>query len=475
MDNRTSLSPVDMELTAGVPGPPPQTPRTPGLFPRRDASTVRRNLMSAFDESDQTVQAPGVVTPEPISASTPEVVAEPAEMFNCVAIPKRKWSKFICVWIIVFLLGCVCVSALYMYFPGYLLLCFTKEFLVTGCLGFLCAVLISVVIKLVSSDVDYTEERHVTPQQPRAQRRRSTSPGRRETPARGNYSYSNMNESSNTTVYQIQVKRTFSGDGKDIWSEYATYFENISSLNEWSEDRKRRVFFTMLRGQAETFAYGLSATERNSWDNLKLAMDARFGHKAMKESYVAEAKLRRKKNTESFRDFGQAIQDLYRRAYPDNAEYVQESSMKTFMDNCSEIDDFRLAVKRTRPRTLQEAVTAAMQEECIRVSEDRKSQTNRVQRRPIYNMRWNWRNNDNGRTSPKANNDNIQQVPNQGNANGNRNFQPAKRCFECNSTEHLYKDCPNKPNGRNNGRSGTGNRTDVKTGTGSSNSGRPGQ
>ena len=116
MDNRTSLSPVDMELTAGVPGPPPQTPRTPGLFPRRDASTVRRNLMSAFDESDQTVQAPGVVTPEPISASTPEVVAEPAEMFNCVPIPKRKWSKFISVWIIVFFVGmCVRECALYVF------------------------------------------------------------------------------------------------------------------------------------------------------------------------------------------------------------------------------------------------------------------------------------------------------------------------------------------------------------------------
>ena len=134
MDNRTSLSPVDMELTAGVPGPSPETPRTPGLFPRRDASIVRRNLIGAFDESNQTVQAPGVVTPEPISASTPEVVAEPAEMLNCVAIPKRKWSKFICVWIVVFLFGCVCVSALYMYFPGYLLLCFTKECLLTGCL-----------------------------------------------------------------------------------------------------------------------------------------------------------------------------------------------------------------------------------------------------------------------------------------------------------------------------------------------------
>ena len=66
------------------------------------------------------------------------------------------------------------------------------------------------------------------------------------------------------------------------------------------------------------------------------------------DGYVAEAKLRRKKNTESFRDFGQAIQDLYRRAYPDNAESVQESSMKTFMDNCSEVDDFRLAVKKDK-------------------------------------------------------------------------------------------------------------------------------
>lgn len=32
-------------------------------------------------------------------------------------------------------------------------------------------------------------------------------------------------------------------------------------------------------------------------------MDGRFGHKAMKESYMTEVKLRKKKDTESFRDF----------------------------------------------------------------------------------------------------------------------------------------------------------------------------
>lgn len=37
---------------------------------------------------------------------------------------------------------------------------------------------------------------------------------------------------------------------------------------------------------------------------IKEAMDGRFGHKAMKESYMTEAKLRKKRDTESFRDFG---------------------------------------------------------------------------------------------------------------------------------------------------------------------------
>lgn len=55
-------------------------------------------------------------------------------------------------------------------------------------------------------------------------------------------------------------------------------------------------------------------------------MDGRNGHKAMKESYMTEAKLRKKRDTESFRDFGQGIHDLYRQAYPDNRDYVKEAS-----------------------------------------------------------------------------------------------------------------------------------------------------
>lgn len=130
-----------------------------------------------------------------------------------------------------------------------------------------------------------------------------------------------VSNSRNIPVHQIPVKRTFKGNGTYIWSEYMRYFENISEINGWDNDRKRKVFSTVLRGQAETFCYGLSDTERNNCTLIKESMNMRFGNKAMKESYITEDKLRFKKHGETFRDFGQAIQDLYRRAYPESREY----------------------------------------------------------------------------------------------------------------------------------------------------------
>jgi hypothetical protein len=71
---------------------------------------------------------------------------------------------------------------------------------------------------------------------------------------------------------------------------------------------------------------------------------------------MAEAKLRKRQAGESLRDFGQALEDLYRRAYPENSDIVEENAIKAFLDKCGQSEDFRLAVKSTRPKTLQEAV-----------------------------------------------------------------------------------------------------------------------
>ena len=442
--NRTRYSPRDMELTAGVGQQSViETPRGTEVFPQRNKQTPTdsRNLCGAFEdaESEQTIpmEIEGSDFPQPADTSTP-LGSEPSlEEEN-----KTRWSGFIFIWTVIFAIAGFIVFVLYKYFPGYMLMCLTKDFLISGSVTVLCAIFVSAVLKYIFQNRKSAQRqnyrKYVTP---RLRCKKNILPG---TPVSRTGS---ANPSPEVSVhkrerpYQITVKRTYSGDGTDIWSEFIRYFENVAELNEWESDRKRKVLFTVLRGQAETYAYGLSDRERNNWESLITALDARFGHKAMKESYVAEAKLRRKKGTESFRDLGQAIEDLYRRAYPENREHVQESSMKTFMDNCSDTEDFRLAVKRTRPKTLQDAVTAAMQEECIRMTEDQSYAEKRT-----YRV---------NRLSHKVNNGDLGSYASDG-VTENKNIM--RLCYKCYSSEHLYKNCPhrNLQEVYRNGNSGTG-------------------
>ncbi|CAC5409428.1 unnamed protein product [Mytilus coruscus] len=144
---------------------------------------------------------------------------------------------------------------------------------------------------------------------------------------------------------EYPVRRTFSGARNDVWNEFIQYFENISELNVWNNEKSRRVLLGTLRGQAETYVYGMPVIIQRDYNRLKRKMEERFGHTAMKERYVTEAKLRKRQPEESLRDFGQAIEDLYRRAYPANPEIVEKNSIKAFLDKCGQSEDFRLAVK----------------------------------------------------------------------------------------------------------------------------------
>ena len=182
------------------------------------------------------------------------------------------------------------------------------------------------------------------------------------------------------------MRRTFSGTNNDLWNEFILYFENIAELNMWSNEKKRRVLLSTLRGQAESYAYGMPLIVQRDYFRLKEKMEVRFGHSALKERFVTEAKLRKRQPNESLRDFGQAIEDLYRRAYPDNPEIVEENSIKSFLDKCGQSEEFRLAVKRTRPKTLQEAVINSMQEECLRAGEKDLAKDGRPIQRPIYEV-----------------------------------------------------------------------------------------
>lgn len=168
---------------------------------------------------------------------------------------------------------------------------------------------------------------------------------------------------------EYPVRRTILGTNNDVWNEFYQYSKNIAELNSWGPEKSRRVLLSTLRCQAESYAYGIPLAAQRDYELFEQKMEQRFGHSAMKERYIADAKLRKRQSGESLRDVGQDIEDLYRRAYPENPEIVEENALKSFLDKCGQSEDFRLAMKRTRPKTLQEAVLNAMQEECLQVGE----------------------------------------------------------------------------------------------------------
>jgi predicted metal-dependent hydrolase len=62
--------------------------------------------------------------------------------------------------------------------------------------------------------------------------------------------------------------------------------------------------------------------------------------------------------------------------------------MSTFLENCHDSAKFRLSVKRTRPKTLQDAITAAIQEECLRQTEHEKHRDNYKSGRVLHLERY---------------------------------------------------------------------------------------
>lgn len=100
------------------------------------------------------------------------------------------------------------------------------------------------------------------------------------------------------------------------------------------------------------------------------------------------------------------------------------------MDNCSKDSDFRYAVKRIRAKTLQDTITAAMKEECIRLGENYREHYARTNRRRVYAVSKAFRNVNANKSTQlmKPRYKGIRRQP--------------ERCYQCKSTDHLSYQCP---------------------------------
>lgn len=128
---QTTYSPRDMEMTGETREKPMfETPRSSRFVRRRDYDTsARRNLMVNFAEAEN--------INSPINASIP-ICSELDQKWQedvyqeFDEIGTSQWKNFTIFWGLLFLARGAGLYLFYTYFPGYMLLCLTREFLLSG-------------------------------------------------------------------------------------------------------------------------------------------------------------------------------------------------------------------------------------------------------------------------------------------------------------------------------------------------------
>ena len=165
-------------------------------------------------------------------------------------------------------------------------------------------------------------------------------------------------------------------DGTSDWSEYLIYFEQLSELYGWDDERKAMILGLCLKDEARVVLASLSLAERHSYLAVSTALTQSFAPKEKVHLYQAELKAKRKRADESMTDLGREIAKLVRLAYPTaDAATKEVVGINAFLDALpGPAADMKLHVIKGRPRTLQEAVAHATEVDAVIQAEGRKSQ-----------------------------------------------------------------------------------------------------
>ena len=147
------------------------------------------------------------------------------------------------------------------------------------------------------------------------------------------------------------VPETFTGEGRQGFSNWIEHFESIANVHGWDENAKRKWLRARLNGRAATVWRRLPAAETDTYEHAVAALKRRFEPASRKVVYLQEFQRRSKKGTEDWVSFGEDLRELVERAYPTlQPEAHEVLALNRFLD---EIRDPQLAfgVRQGRPTT----------------------------------------------------------------------------------------------------------------------------
>ena len=177
----------------------------------------------------------------------------------------------------------------------------------------------------------------------------------------------------------IVMPEAFSAAGSEEWDSWLSHFVDCSVINEWSDHRKAQFLAVRMRGAALLQLQSLSPEVRGDYTNLKRALCEKFIPKERIELHKAEFRARRRERDEKLPDLASSLRRLVGKAYLEVVVDLQDSLAKDQFIDALEDREIRMKIRELGPKTLDEAVSRALQIEAMYEAESRRTKSRSVQ------------------------------------------------------------------------------------------------
>ena len=152
------------------------------------------------------------------------------------------------------------------------------------------------------------------------------------------------------------LPETYSGEGP-----FSDWVESIAEVNRWDEAEKLLWLRVRLIGRAQTAFKRLDRQAHQSFKAALKALVQRFEPDSKRGLYAAELGARIKKPNEDLASFGEDLQALADKAYPNLEEAARDVlAVERYL---SQLLDPQVAfvVRKEQPKTIAAAVTSTLQ------------------------------------------------------------------------------------------------------------------
>ena len=245
---------------------------------------------------------------------------------------------------------------------------------------------------------------------------------------------------------------TFTGENSDVlWEDWLPTFERAAHWNDWSEDEKLLQLAGYLRKKALQEWNLLSGTQRSSFTVAIEEMQNRLdpGSKALA---AQDFRHTVQSSKESVSDFIRRLEQVFRRAY--GKERMSTETRDTLLHGQLQEGLSDILIKAP-------AVSGALtyQELCVAAK-------NEERRQKDLSRRHQYRKDEN--VIPSSGSDRLKDIRGRTQTDRRTRSTPneplsRKRCYVCNSTEHLMKDCHVRPTESSGSNTGSSQRRPTST------------